>query len=378
MSNRDAASQCGTVTLFLCGDVMTGRGIDQILPHPSRPIIHERSASSALDYVDLAERASDPITRPVDFAYVWGEALAQIDRRSPDLRIINLETSITTSEDFIPKGINYRMHPDNIGCLTVARVDCCVLANNHTLDWGTPGLVETLDTLRAAGITPAGAGRTVEEASLPAVLETSASRVLVFAWGIPGCGIDPLSAATDKRPGVRLLPDLAGATASRLADDILAQKRPGDMVMASIHWGHNWGYDIPSEQRSFAHRLIDSGAVDLVHGHSSHHVKGIEVYRDRLILYGCGDFIDDYEGIRGYHEYRPDLVVAYFPRFELCDGRARLVSLEMVAFRSRRFRPERVSAEDNQWLRDSLNREGVALGTKIEIGPDGVLETCWN
>lgn len=69
------------------------------------------------------------------------------NRAAPDFRIINLETSITTSEDWAPKDIHYRMHPANIPCLTVAKVDCCVLANNHVLDWGRSGLVETLETL---------------------------------------------------------------------------------------------------------------------------------------------------------------------------------------------------------------------------------------
>ncbi|TIP99701.1 MAG: CapA family protein, partial [Mesorhizobium sp.] len=88
----------------------------------------------------------------VDEAYVWGDALSELDREAPDARIINLETSITTSLSLAPKGINYKMNPANIGCLAAARIDCCVLANNHVLDWDEPGLVETLDTLRLAGL----------------------------------------------------------------------------------------------------------------------------------------------------------------------------------------------------------------------------------
>ena len=75
-------------------------------------------------------------------------------------------------------------------------------------------------------------------------------------------------------------------------------------MVASVHWGSNWGYDIPREQTVFAHRLIDEAGVDIIHGHSSHHVRAIEVYKDRLILYGCGDFLNDYEGISGYEEFR--------------------------------------------------------------------------
>jgi poly-gamma-glutamate capsule biosynthesis protein CapA/YwtB (metallophosphatase superfamily) len=120
------------LNLFLCGDVMTGRGIDQLLPQPSRPHLYEPYVTDARDYVRLAERASGPIARPVGFDYVWGEARAEIDRRAPQLRIVNLETAITTSEDAWPgKGIHYRMHPANVGVLTAARIDACALANSH-------------------------------------------------------------------------------------------------------------------------------------------------------------------------------------------------------------------------------------------------------
>src|SRR5512141_3177419 len=106
-----------TMRLFLCGDVMIGRGIDQVLPHPCHPILHESYVHSASDYVRLAEEANGPIPRPVAPCYIWGTALDELDRRQPDARIINLETAITRSEDFAPKGINYRVSPENADCL---------------------------------------------------------------------------------------------------------------------------------------------------------------------------------------------------------------------------------------------------------------------
>ncbi|HVY91106.1 MAG TPA: CapA family protein, partial [Bryobacteraceae bacterium] len=173
------------VTLFLCGDVMTGRGIDQILPHPSPPGLFESYVISALEYVDLAERASGPIPRRADFNYIWGEALAELDRVAPAAGIVNLETAVTTSSDHTPKGINYRMHPANIRCLTAAKIDCCVLANNHVLDWGRAGLEETLHTLRGAGFGTAGAGRNLNEALAPCIINAGAARILVFAFAGP-------------------------------------------------------------------------------------------------------------------------------------------------------------------------------------------------
>jgi poly-gamma-glutamate synthesis protein (capsule biosynthesis protein) len=79
------------IRLFLCGDVMTGRGIDQVLPHPGSARICESGMASALGYVALAEKANGPIPKPVDFSYVWGDSLAELEQVHPDLRIVNLE-----------------------------------------------------------------------------------------------------------------------------------------------------------------------------------------------------------------------------------------------------------------------------------------------
>jgi poly-gamma-glutamate synthesis protein (capsule biosynthesis protein) len=138
--------------IFLCGDVMLGRGIDQVLPEPCPPRLYEDYMHSAVGYLDLAEKANGPIPRPVDFAYVWGAALEELSRAKPRARIINLETTITRSESYEPKGINYRMSPENAGSLASASIDCCVLANNHVLDWGLAGLRDTLARLHELGI----------------------------------------------------------------------------------------------------------------------------------------------------------------------------------------------------------------------------------
>jgi len=133
------------MTLFLCGDVMIGRGIDQVLSHPSAPHLYESYMHTATGYVEMAEAVHGPIPKPVDAAYIWGDALDAFVRLAPDVRIINLETAVTTSEAaWLGKGIHYRVHPENISCLTVAKIDCCVLSNNHVLDWGYIGLIETV------------------------------------------------------------------------------------------------------------------------------------------------------------------------------------------------------------------------------------------
>jgi poly-gamma-glutamate synthesis protein (capsule biosynthesis protein) len=362
----------GLLTLFLCGDVMLGRGVDQILPHPGSPRLRERDIRDARSYVALAEALNGPIPRPVDFSWPWGDALPVLDEAAPDVRVVNLETSVTRSDDFAPaKGVHYRMSPANLPCLAVARPDVCVLANNHVLDFGHRGLEETLDVLSAAGLRAVGAGRDVGEARRPAVVGLDGGgRVVVFSFGMTSSGIPPRWAATEDRTGVDLVPDLSDASADEFAARVQRVKRPGDVVVASVHWESNWGYDVSPDQIRFAHRLVDGG-VDVVHGHSSHHPRPIEVYRDRLILYGCGDLIDDYEGIGGYEEYRSDLRLLYLASVE--PGTGALVGLRMAPMQARRLRLRRASRADRGWLREVLDQVSHGFGSGVVGAPDGML-----
>lgn len=381
------------IVLFLGGDVMTGRGIDQILPHCVDPRLYEPYVKDAREYVELAERESGPIPRNVDFSYVWGDALAVLDQVEPDLRIINLETSITHHDEPTPKGINYRMHPANIPVLTAAGIDCLVLGNNHVLDWETDGLIETLRSLDAADLRFVGAGRNLDEARMPATFElgfdlgpecrlestsevdSGRGRVLVFSLATPSSGVPAQWAASPKQPGVCFLPEASAWTAREVAAWIRRARKPGDFVVVSVHWGGNWGYDIPVEHIEFAHALVDRANVNVIHGHSSHHCKAIEVYEGTPIFYGCGDLLNDYEGIRGHEQYRDGLPLLYFPRFD--PSTRGLTRLEMVPMRIHRFSLVRPSGRDRQWVRDTLDRECRKFGGSVVFGHEGRLELEW-
>lgn len=360
------------VTLFLGGDVMLGRGVDQILPHPGDPALRETYVRDARAYVGLAEAANGPIPRPVDFRWPWGEALPVLDGAAPDVRVVNLETAVTGDGDFAPgKGVHYRMSPANLPCLAAVRPDVCALANNHVLDFGPRGLAETLDALAGAGLRTAGAGRDAAGAGRPAIVPLRAGgRVLVFSFGMPSSGIPADWAATGGRAGVEVVATPSAAAATAFADRVRQVRRPGDVVVASVHWGPNWGYRVSRSEVRFAHTLLDGG-VDVVHGHSSHHPRPLEVYDDRLVLYGCGDLVDDYEGIGGYERYRDDLRVLYLVSVEADTGR--LVGVRMVPLQARRMRLEHASREDAEWLREALDRHSREFGTRVDGGPDGTL-----
>ena len=232
--------------------------------------------------------------------------------------------------------------------------------------------MQTLAALERLKIKAVGAGRNATEAAAPAALDlASKARILVFSFGAVTSGIPRSWAATPDYPGVNLLTRLSKADALRAAEHILSVERPGDLAVVSLHWGSNWGYKIPAEQQLFARTLIDSANVSIVHGHSSHHAKAIEVYHKRLILYGCGDFLNDYEGIRRYEEYRGDLALMYFADIEPATGN--LAALEIIPLQIRNFQLNRPSSQDVEWMQQTLRRECLRFGTGIVLNPGGRL-----
>ncbi len=353
----------GPVTLLLSGDVMLGRGIDQVLAHPGDPTLTEPCVHDARRYVELCEEVSGPVPRCAGDDYPWGDALAELTGSGAHVRVLNLETSITTAGTAAAgKTVHYRMNPANLGALRAARPDVCVLANNHVLDYGADGLRDTLETLASAKVAVAGAGHDVAEAWTPAHARVDEDRrVVVLAWGHPSAGVARAWAAGPHEPGVALLPDLSDATTVAVAGRVRAEKTRGSIVVVSLHWGTNWGWTVPAEQVRFAHRLVDAGA-DVVHGHSSHHPRPLEVYAGRLILYGCGDLVNDYEGIRGFERYRDELRLLYRVTVAT-DGS--LVAAELSPYRSRRLRLERADPIDARWLAAALDRWSHARGVRV-------------
>ncbi len=225
--------------------------------------------------------------------------------------------------------------------------------------------------MSGAGLRAVGAGRDADQARRPvAVPVPGGGRVVIFSCGTGSSGIPAGWAAAPGRAGLDFLPDLSDATADDVTGRARAAKGPGDVVVVSIHWGPNWGYAVGPDQVRFAHRLIDGG-VDLIHGHSSHHPGPVEVFGGKLVLYGCGDCVNDYEGITGHEQYRGDLRLLYFA--SLHPGTGALAALRMAPLQARNLRLHRAPQADARWLATAMERASSRFGSRVGLRPDGLL-----
>lgn len=221
--------------------------------------------------------------------YPWGDTLSVL--QGADWRLCNLECVISDrGEPWYPKVFHFRSAAKNVAVLSAARIDAVSLANNHVLDYGYDALVETIEILDRDGILHAGAGRNFEEASRVATTEVASRKLGLLAF----TDNEPDWEATASRPGVFHVPvDLHGERAGRLLEIIRRNAKNLDLLIVSAHWGPNWGYAPPRQHIGLAHALVEAGA-GIVFGHSSHVFRGIEFHHNRPILYGAGNFIDDY------------------------------------------------------------------------------------
>jgi len=324
----------GMTTLALTGDVMLGRGVNETL------------------------RAARP-------AGPWGDTLPLL--HAADLRIINLECAITAYRrpwSRTPKVFHFRADPLAVEVLEAARVDVCSLANNHTLDFEEQGLLDTLKHLEAAGIRYAGAGRNLEEAARPVLLEGGVALV-AFTDNEP-----PFAAGPD-RPGTSYLPVSTEPEVLRRVEEAIGAAREAGArtVVFSNHWGPNMVLRPPQIFRRFARAVVDRGA-DVYYGHSAHVFQGVEVYRGKPILYDTGDFIDDYA-------VDPDLRNDRSFLFRLSTEDGELGRLELFPVVLPYARVELARGEERGEILDLMQNLSAEMGTTFDRREDRlVLESA--
>ncbi|KAJ5980619.1 hypothetical protein N7481_007917 [Penicillium waksmanii] len=432
-----------TFTLTFTGDVMLGRLVDQLFPeHVNNPQDEAVAASFKSEHPSILGKGNYTPSSP------WGTTLPLFQRS--DLNIINLETAVTTTHERWPnKKFNYRMHPANLApILHSAQIDYANLANNHVLDFGSEGLVETAWTLKSARVTFSGAGETTNEAFKPAKLFLPRKTLLRHGCISIGTSSDSTGTITtiapEKDGGVDYLPvhiysgsdhpqdwssipnfhliDYSPSTRVQLRKSLLSNgtmEHPDEtdsecdiyhhaarrrhqlehhnndndsestqskrsnvpaLKIFSIHWGPNYKWKPADEIWSLAHFLIDECGVDIVHGHSSHHVQGVEIYQGKVIIYGCGDFVDDYALNR---EFRNDLGAVWrvicreIGRDGEQNGPSGLIPVRLEIFPTRidRFRAMLLNSGDvdHVWVQGRISALSRDFDTRVrgELGEEG-------
>jgi len=216
---------------------------------------------------------------------IWGDTLTLL--KKGDFFGINLETTITDrTKKFPDKVFNFRLGSRYKQILKLGHVTYANLANNHILDYGEMGLVDTINNLDSLNIIHTGAGKNLVEAMNPAFYDINGIKI-----GIISASDHPENFQADHTGGIYFI-DLKSDLTDHIAR-ITSIRSKVDILIFSMHHGANYVDRIPNNTIRFFHELIDNG-VDIIHGHSAHHVLPIELYKNGYIFYGMGDFVDDY------------------------------------------------------------------------------------
>jgi poly-gamma-glutamate capsule biosynthesis protein CapA/YwtB (metallophosphatase superfamily) len=311
----------GEIRVVLAGDTMLGRGV--------AAEIRRRGTARGLFAPEIVEEA-----------------------RAADLVLLNLECCVSERGEPWPdpaKPFFFRAPPLALEALAELGVDCVTLANNHTLDFGTTALLDTLRHLDEAGIARVGAGEDVEEARRPAVLRARGLRVAVI--GVTDHPAD--YAAGPGHPGVAYADLWNAPPPDWLLRSVTGARDQADAVVVTPHWGPNLAPSPVPHVRTAAAQLVAAGAT-LVAGHSAHVFHGAVP----PVLYDLGDFIDDYAVDP---ELRNDLGLLW--TVTLRAGELRRV--EALPLRLDYARTRLAEAADRAWIARRLRRACAELGTPV-------------
>jgi poly-gamma-glutamate synthesis protein (capsule biosynthesis protein) len=202
-----------------------------------------------------------------------------------DITFGNLECALTGNEVTrnVHQGANkwfcFKTPPKMGKSLVFAGFDIVSLANNHSMNGGEKGMIETIETLNKSGIKYVGGGRNYEEAHALKIIEAKGLKIGFLAYAAIGG-----PAATKNRPGI--------AWPNNIYNEVSAAKSKVDILIVSLHWGIEGTNQPTEEQRKFAKKLIDAGA-DIIIGHHPHRLQPVEIYKGKIIAYSLGNFVFD-------------------------------------------------------------------------------------
>jgi poly-gamma-glutamate capsule biosynthesis protein CapA/YwtB (metallophosphatase superfamily) len=275
------------------GHPVDAEGVPPAPPAPARPVTLVVGGDVTVGY-HYEEYFDDQVakgrTREEMLAYGLREVRPIVD--SGDLFVVNLECPYTLSQEKLPKNFNFRARPELVGVLTHGRVGVVSLANNHLMDYGAQGLLDTLATLDAAGIPYFGAGRNMAEARKPALLTVQGVRIALLGYFFLGTrNIEPRQVyATDTTPGVAGHFSDEAEMERMLREDIALAKAKADVVLPFFHWGIEGNTTPEPYQVRLAHAAIDAGASGVLGSHP-HVLQSMELYRGAPVVYSLGNFV---------------------------------------------------------------------------------------
>ncbi|HEX5169701.1 MAG TPA: CapA family protein [Cyclobacteriaceae bacterium] len=310
----------GLLTIGLTGDVMIGRTLDGI----------------------IEERGYD---------FPWGNVLSLMN--GTDLNLINLETTLTYSVNEVHKTFNFKAAPDKVKSLLNANISIVNLANNHILDYGEEGLLETITTLASAGIKFIGAGNNISEALAPVIVDRDSIKL-----GVLGLTDNEPGWKATSRPGTNYLDISDKRERAVILNSIEELRKKCDVLIVSIHWGPNMQKEPPSGFITFAHDMINCGA-SVIHGHSAHIFQGIECFNNGIVLYDTGDFVDDYAVDP---ELRNDLSAFFILRVSTSG----IVDLEFIPIAISGYQVNQAVGADRAWVIQHMMKLSSVFGTKVD------------
>lgn len=282
------------------------------------------------------------------FDYPYGALGKEI--RKADIAFANLECPLTDGGRPVLKrpDLVFRGSTENVKTLKKAGFDILNLANNHTMDQGREGLLETLSLLEEEGIMSLGAGSSRIEARMPVFMERGITRIGFLGY----CDFPPEGYIYDEHGADVARPDLKS-----LRQEVESAGRQCDFLAVSFHWGKEFD-SYPGElQRRLAHEAIDSGA-DIVIGHHPHVLQGVEQYKGKLIFYSLGNFVFD----RQLHMWTDESVM-----LDIAVAGGECKSVRLIPVRIRECRPVIVVGEEAGEVLKRYDSLCDGLGIDIEI-----------
>ncbi len=272
--------------------------------------------------------------------------------RGADVTFVNLENPLS---DGSPLRGAFRGNGRFADALAWAGVDVVSVANNHSFDAGEAGLLETLDHLRRAGVSPAGAGRNLNEARQAVFLEQNGVRLVVLAYTqFVNLGVECF--ANQERSGVAPMDPLL------MVEDIGRASRQADIVAVAVHWGSSATREVFERNREFARELLDAGA-DIVLGGHNPDPMGIEVYKGKVIIYSPGHLIFDHTNPGWSDNHLTRLVLG-------TEGVKRLEILPVSGRGQDLSQPYLLTGSSATAVLRDVQARSAGLGTSVEIVED--------